>query len=545
MRIKHLGITALALGCASLARPETVGAATIELDGRGLATPRPLMYAVETLVDHLAVDDASYFHLRSPGGAENEELRLSVAATRVVPHWEEVRVRLQLGGGLVFREDADPSVEILSGDTGRSIDGTAVAFGERVSGGHGGSNAVIFDLTLPGLGIDIGDRIVFDVTNDLAVTPRIGAYAAGITALEDPEDASGTRTAEDKPFGAWADVVELITGLDVGFANVGSATVDSVSGFRRFLGRSGTRPSVGQAWLGIVRVAAKWFPDGVPLLSAVTGERVGSGDLVAEGGVTIRVEGDLSIGAFRFFEDRFYAPRPEEICPGSRWANPGNPDRGSLVDADGELLVGASGEIPGARVGYGVGLDAQRAGSNRFYAFCVNVDLVGRASERERIPLADYTGTVLVTGSAPRARPVEVASGVIGKIRRNGTFVALPYLSASELHSQRIVVVNRGFRPALFVLGDLAAERGVRVGLSPMAEGAESAGLNVVPSRGVLSLEVADWLAVSGLEDERRAAASLSLDADPADIQVATVLTSRVDGSTDTVAYPSVSGLDL
>ena len=62
--------------------------------------------------------------------------------------------------------------------------------------------------------------------------------------------------------------------------------------------------------------------EGIKVLNAGTGEEVESEDLVAEGGVNIKVEGNLSVGAFRFFEDRLYGPRAQgEVCPGSRAAS--------------------------------------------------------------------------------------------------------------------------------------------------------------------------------------------------------------------------------
>ena len=95
--------------------------------------------------------------------------------------------------------------------------------------------------------------------------------------------------------------------------------------------------------------------------------------------------------------------------------------------------------------------------------------------------------------------------------------------------------------PALFVLGEFTTEQGTQVELSAAAEAARLAGLNVVPAEGVLIFDVSELLVFSG--EGRRASATLGLNAHAGDIQVATVLNNLIDGATDTVVYPSVSGL--
>ena len=402
LSVGNLGAAALVTAYALLLGPGLAQAVTVKLDGTGEEAPEPLIYAVETLGENTPMDNTTAYHLRSPGGPGSEELKLAVGANRRITSRDEIFVRLQLGRGMAFRAGADPSLQIVNGDNDTPIGGTAVNFGDRVSGGSGGSNAVVFKINPPGFGVDIGDRIVLDVTNDLAVVGRIGSYSAAISAHADPEDAVDGSAARESPFGARADIVELTQGLDVHFAELATATAEASTGFTRFVGPSAAKPLVGQAWLGFVRVAAKRFDEGVVVLNAGTGEEVESRDLVAEGGVNIEVEGNLAVGAFRFFEDRLFAPRPGgEVCPGARAASAGSPDRGSLIDEDGELLVSESGETADARSGSSGGLDAHAAGSSRFYSFCVNVDVLGEATNRKPIPNSDYTGTVTITGTAP------------------------------------------------------------------------------------------------------------------------------------------------
>ena len=379
------------------------------------------------------------------------------------------------------------------------------------------------------------------MTNDLAVPERIGSYSAELSAHTDADNAVDGIGARDTIFGGRADILELTQGLDVHFAQLETAVAEASTGFQRFVGPSAARPLVGQAWLGWVRVAPKRFDDGTALLNADTGEEVSSADLVAQGGVNIKVEGNLAVGAFRFFEGRLFAPRPQgEVCSGSGAARPERPDRGSRVDDEDKLLVSEAGETGDARSGSSGRLDANRTSSLRYYSFCVNVDILGEATNRKPIPNSEYIATVMITGTTPGAQPIEAGSGPVGKIQRNGTTVTIPYLTASEKYNQQIVLLNRGSMPALFVVGELATEQGTEVELSPEAEAAQLAGLSEVPANGLLVLNVDDLLVFSG--KQRRASARLGLHARPGDIRVATVLNNLVDGSTDTVVYPSVSG---
>ena len=331
LSIGNLGAAAFVTGYALLLAPGLAEAVTIKLDGTGEEAPAALKYAVETLGENTTVDNTVAYHLSSPGAPGSEELKLAVSAKRRIVVRETVYVRLQLRQGMVFRTGADPSLEVVDGDTDTPVSGTAVSFVDRIFGGNAGSNAVVFKLTPPGVGIFIGDEIVVDVTNDLAVTGRIGSYSAEITAHADPEAAVDGTGARETPFGGRADIIELTQGLDLLFAELETATADGSTGFQRFVGPSTKKPLVGQAWLGLVRVAAKRFEEGIAVLNAGTGEEVESEDLVAAGGVNIKVEGNLSVGAFRFFEDRFFGPRPQgEVCPGARSGQCREPGQGFL-----------------------------------------------------------------------------------------------------------------------------------------------------------------------------------------------------------------------
>ena len=385
---------------------------------------------------------------------------------------------------------------------------------------------------------------MIDVTNDLAVFRGFtGAYTAAITAHSTPDDAISVQGGRETLFGGSAEIIEVTQGLDVHLFEITPAKAEVTSGFMRFLGPSTSRPLVGQAKLGWVRVAPKELDDSVEILNARTGEEVATQDLVAVRGVNIRVDGDLSVGAFHFIEDSLNAAGARSAtCPGAD-ASTDRPDRGTLVDDQDVLLISDAGEIPDVNLGFSGNLDAQSAGDRQVYSLCVNVDVLGKETNRKPIPNAGYTGTVLVKGPALGADTVAAGTGPVGRIQRNGTAVKIAYLTVSEKYDQRLIITNRGLAPALFVLSEFVTGPGTTVGLSASAEAARLAGLNVVPPFEQVVLKMSDLLTFSG--DRKRASATLALNADVRDIQVATVQTNILDGSTDTVIFPAEPGPGL
>ena len=304
-------------------------AVTIRLDGTEADgnAPEPLVYAAETLSTSYLVGDTRYFELASP----SNELIVAVAAKRQIFPRERLYVRLVLEGGLVFDENADSSLSSSEG-------GVNVSFADRTFGGESGGNVIVFRLN-PTQAIGVGETIAINVGDDLGVVASLADYTAAISVHAYVVDAIEGLNAQ-RTFRGSAAIITLAKGLDVKISQGAPATAESAADYLMFVG------PVAQAKLGWVSVSAN------RTLHALNGRLVDANrDLVAEGGVNIEVEGDLSIGAFHFVKDSFraFGPRTAE-CPGA-FASAEEPDQGTLVNAEGARLIGPDGDVAGATSG--------------------------------------------------------------------------------------------------------------------------------------------------------------------------------------------------
>ena len=143
------------------------------------------------------------------------------------------------------------------------------------------------------------------------------------------------------------------------------------------------------------------------------------------------------------------------------------------------------------------------------------------------IPAGFYLMDVNLTQplGSTRAFPPRGAAGIaVGRIRHDGTTVRIPFVTSYDGYTQRIVIVNRnkvdvGYSIAFHVEGDGDLE-----------------GDN--PHRGTAMADQATVVRVADivtLTDPTRAAATLTVAAQPATIDVATTMVNKMDQSTDTV----------
>ncbi len=144
------------------------------------------------------------------------------------------------------------------------------------------------------------------------------------------------------------------------------------------------------------------------------------------------------------------------------------------------------------------------------------------------IPAGVYRGTISRNGAS--GGTTELATGVIGNIRRNGTTVKLTYLTVSEKYNQRMIIVNDGSNDATYTLGSFVTEVGTRAMPKAAASG-------TVPAGGQVVLRVSDLVEFTG--QMTRAAATLTISGASDDIRVATTQVNLLDGSTDTVYIPA------
>ena len=127
-------------------------------------------------------------------------------------------------------------------------------------------------------------------------------------------------------------------------------------------------------------------------------------------------------------------------------------------------------------------------------------------------------------------------SNLVGEIVRNGTTVHIPYLTTHSSYNQRIVIVNRGEEPAHYMTS-FTPEDGVTVagggGDRGMVAAGETLSLVMNPARAVQNGQ----MPVVNITGGNRTAATLMMEADPNDIDVAVVTINLADGTTDTMAY--------
>ena len=540
LSMKTLRVAIVAMGSALLLGPGSATAVDILLDYNALTDPAktpPIVYAVETVGEGFEVRKTDYYPITAPDS--DSQVTATVRLKRALVTGDEVYLRMDLSPGLVFTDNATPTL-------------TAPTSGELISGGTKGMSYVVFHVPV-GNPDGSGDPVTVDLSNDLAVAAETGVYSATVSAHNDPDDAIEGVGARSTPFAGAAPIVQMVNGLDVRVMRGPTAVAEVAVGFLWFAGPSAAQPLVAQKKLGWFSVAERQFQDGSKPLNVTSGAEVVGGDLVGEGGISAEVSGNMSVGAFSFVPDiASNAPvaatgmpsrGTEAKCPaGAADA----PDRGELVDGEGEPLIGADGEAATADSGSQTfslpATPTSVASFHDIWTLCLNVDILGKETNTVPVPNEDFTGTVTITG--PDAdEGQDAGTGTIGAIRRNGTSVNIAYLTVSHKYNQRLIISNRGSTPAMFDLGGFTTEDGTMVDLSAEAKAARAAGLNMVPAKGQLVLRVADLLEFTG--EHKRAAATLSLNARSHSIQVATTQVNLEDGSTDTVLYESMSGTGL
>ena len=153
------------------------------------------------------------------------------------------------------------------------------------------------------------------------------------------------------------------------------------------------------------------------------------------------------------------------------------------------------------------------------------------ATNTAEIPLGEYTVEVDYRGLPNRAYPpIDMAETTIGRIRRDGTRVQIPFLTTYSGYRQRVVIVNRNARPVSYAFS-FNSEDGATATPGEDAEG-------TVPALGRVVLLTTDIVSVSG---KTRTAATLDVVAADGTVDVATTTMNMEDKGTDTVVFESVA----
>ena len=153
------------------------------------------------------------------------------------------------------------------------------------------------------------------------------------------------------------------------------------------------------------------------------------------------------------------------------------------------------------------------------------------ANNTAEIPEGEYTVEVDYEGLPNRAYPpIDLAETSIGRIRRDGTRVQIPFLTTYTGYTQRVVIVNRNTKPVAYTFS-FVAEDGVTATPGEAAEG-------TVPAQEKVVLRAAD---IVSLEGKTRTAATLDVVASNGTIDVATTTVNMEDKGTDTVVFESMA----
>ena len=381
---------------------------------------------------------------------------------------------------MVFASASPLGSGALTGGTG-----TPVAGG---TGGNTGDNQrwVIYQVT----GLDAGstgvtlDPDVLGVLPDRAGSVKMRVYFALRDALAGSDDVFRTRE--------FANAVSVASGVDVA-VTPGTAVADVASGFDEFVGEGAVRTQstpVGRVAIGIATPA---------LRDATTGGVLAATDVTRLfNGATITVEGDFSVGTYAHADGACTVDQgPHEPVPVTPTDNEVGIPYGEFYDQ------------------YGNSTDTEAPTG---IALCFDPE------DGKAIPAAPWMVTVKFTKAVNALFGPPDVTAELGRFQRNGTTYRIPFITTSPRFTQRFSIVNRGAAAVAYSVGELHAQSGITV-----AAGAGASG-DLPPGQTVLT--ASDLVEITG---GTRAAATLSVVADPSTIDASIDIINPETGSVDTV----------
>ena len=454
-------------------------------------------------------------------GVHAGDTQLRVSARTAVPSDYFVRVKLT---GAVFRGT-------ITAPTGM----TAVQ-------GGAGMDQIVY--SAPDDGIALGGAVELDVDENLGVASASpGSVTATIQAFRDQFDAiDGQGGLSMQYFGGSATIIEKVSGVTAAVRAGRTATADVAVGFRWFVNPNADDDGHDQtpsAVLGSFTVAERTAAVGTDsqTFNAVDGTVVEAGELIDPGrGVHLRIEGDLSIGAFNLARDvrtDTTTGVPTFDCLMVSDGSEESPLMGNVrgtMDAPNVANVSTSNSTTNAAGGTRTpvfGSNAEDATGT--YTLCVTVDTMGPMSNDMALPVTEYMGTILLPNANAAIAPRELDMGVVGKIDRNGASVDIAYLTDADIYNQRLIIVNRAGHNVEFTVTGMQSESDTMVTVNELEGG------NMIGMGETRVIRVSDLFSFDG---KNRLGATLSFNATPGDISVATSQINLDDFSTDTVMWP-------
>ena len=490
--------------------------AVIDIDSPGSA----VVYAKETLgvAPSAAVPAVDSADTKKYYSAVNNVAATETTAGGVLDFDMKVPVGVSATLGVYIRYDLENMVfgEVLGTNNirQRETGGTRTAsVGSVSSGGEAGGTYVVFALSstgtvLPVNGIATLALTSLGITGDMPGSITAAVYTSFSDAVRNEGSPLKRKTAEN--------VVKPMSGVMTQITPT-KLTADVDTGFTSLLPKPSVVGSEQVVPLGAIRVSvvAGALDAGDSTVAAISD--VILIDDVADGdppGGSVKITGDFSVGTFQAFAgDPICVITGDTATPAaSRIAPELNSTK---TEATWAALATA------APVSTFVSANAS--------AICMTVP----AGNDMAIPESMYMAEVKL--NAPTGAvfaPASPVTGKVGEIDRGGTTVHIPYLTTSEKHNNRIVITNRGSRDIDYTI-TYTTETGTTA-----TPGTDSTGMVMKNSTKVLSMASGNVVTLGGgSTSTRRTAAEVTLSAAPSEVQVATVIVNREDGSTDTVVY--------
>ena len=520
LSMKTLRVAIVTMGSALLFGSGLAAAQTvINLDGSAatMNAPEPIRVAAESILTTEANQTMS-------GGAvvgynvNVGDVDLQVTARTAVPSGYFVRVKLT---GAVFRGT-------IANPTGST----------PVQGGAGMDQIVY---SVPDAGIALNGTFTLGVDENLAVSgTEPGSVSASITAHRDQFDAiDGIGALGNQYFGGSSAIITKVSGINAVVAAGTAAVADAAVGFRWFVNPAGDPANTAMATLGSFTVQERTGGT-TATIDAGTGSAIAPESLIpAVRGVNLRVEGELGVGAFSLTRDDPTTTDVVEVtCPVVADGSAASPLMGNVrgtMDAPDVANVSTSNSTADGRTPVFGTATADATGT---YTLCVTVDTMGAMSNATPLPIAEFMGTIFLPNENVAIAARELATGVVGRIGRNGASASIAYLTTSEKHNQRLIIVNRGTRPILLTDVTFMTEDGTEADLTEAAKAAAALPdeAREIGAGESFTTRVSDMVSITG--DSRRTAAVLSFNGTKENISVATTQVNLSDSSTDTVMWP-------
>ena len=524
LSMKTLRVAIVTMGSALLLGPGVAAAQdVIDLDGTvaGGNPPEAQRIATELIPAAVATGAGGTLAHAVEIDDGTAAVQLQVTAKAAVPAGYFIRVEL---GGAVFR----------------STPAAPTGAGARVQGGAAGDSQVVY--AVPDAGIVLTSP-TFNITVDgtgttdgtLAVlSDAPGGVTATISAHRDQFDAiDGIGALSTRYFGGSAMIIQKVSGISASVSAGTTAVANVGVGFQWFVNDPDYAMS-GEAnrevaHLGSFTVNERLTGD-TAALDPRDGTELAPADLIPSG-VHLVVEGDLSIGAFQLSRDNRTADQiaaDDPVMVGCPDTMTGSEDSPLMGNVKGTM------EMPNtARVNTGAQDDTNTnilGGATGTYTLCVNVDTMGPMSNMSPLPVTEYMGTILLPNAESAQLPSrELAMGVVGNIDRNGASVDIAYLTDADIYNQRLIIVNRANHDVEFTVTEMLTEADTMVTVNDLEGG------NMVGMNSTRVVKVSDLFSFEG---KNRLGATISFNALPGDISVATSQINLDDFSTDTVMWP-------